>query len=516
MSKLALLCLILFLGLLVIYTTPTLARMSGNTIEMVSVSTTGEQGNNHSESYPIAISADGSFIGFLSVASNLVMTDTNSGHDVFVRDRNLGTTEIISVDDEGNQTMGYNFGSAHGFSNDNRLVVFSHWVGNIVPNDNGIDDVYVRDLETGTIERISESPTGEPGNHNSGFPAIAGNGNMVTFATEAGNITGQANGFTQIVAVNRVTNLRTQVSVGILGELGNGNSLFPAISQDGNLIVFVSNASNLLPKDSPYPDIFLRDIAAGTTVVVTEGVAKTANNYLFRPYIAEEGEYVLFASPAADLIKNDNNNTWDAFVYSVVDGTIERISTNSTNEEANAASFACGISADGRFVAFGSDATNLVQGDTNGWNDIFVKDRLTNETVLLSYAYDGSPGNNHSGNCGLSADGRTIAFNSDSSNLVPVDVGMYRDVFARDLDLPATLTPSVTPGVTLSATPTTTSTPKNTSTPTFTVTPSATDTPTPTRTHTPTFTPTHTPTNTATVIPSVRSLFLPLTQRAQK
>jgi hypothetical protein len=394
----------------------------------------------------------------------------------------------------------------------------------MVPDDDYIDDVYVRDHQEGTVERISVSSTGEPGTENSGYPTISGNGNVIAFITTAYNIAGQTGGQFQVVMVNRLTNAREMISVGMNGSPGSGDSTMVFLSRDGNLAAFSSSALNLVMSDTNfYTDIFLRDITLEETKLISHGMGGSANNSSSDPYISADGNFVQFTSYATNLVSTDTNSFTDVFLYDVANDTVELISTDSQGTIGNDYSYGCGVSADGRYSAFASRASNLVLNDMNEETDIFIKDRLTGLVERVSVAQDGKEANGSSSSCGISADGNSVAFLSAASNLIPNDIGPYTDVFIWDRIPEGDLTPTPTATTTIVTTLTSTPIPSNTatssptSTPTFTATPTYTTTPintvTPTPTATPTTTATHTPTTTFTPTTMQQFLYLPLVQR---
>ena len=224
-----------------------------------------------------------------------------------------------------------------------------------------------------------------------------------------------------------------------------GDSWHASISDDGQIVVFVSEADNLVPDDNNGEfDVFLHDRSSGTTSRVSQGVnGAEANGFSgwSPPVISGNGRYVVFESEANNLVTGDNNGTWDIFVYDRETGETERVSIDSNGNEANYASHSPNISTDGRFVTFLSGATNLVSNDVNEEVDVFLHDRVTGETARVNLASDGTQANEGStGYWGwwwnvlpVSDDGRYTAFNTPASNLVPGDTNGEEDVFVRDL-----------------------------------------------------------------------------------
>ena len=196
-------------------------------------------------------------------------------------------------------------------------------------------------------------------------------------------------------------------------------------------MAFVSYASNLVSEDTNgWEDIFLHDTQTGTTTRLSVDSSGTqGNGQSYTPSISEDGRYVAFRSSANNLVSGDTNGTWDIFLRDTQTGITTRLSVDSSGTQGNDDSWSPSISADGRYVAFSSGASNLVSGDTNGWDDIFLHDTQTGTTTRLSVDSSGKQANNQSYTPSISADGRYVAFSSLASNLVSGDTNGKEDVF---------------------------------------------------------------------------------------
>ncbi len=342
----------------------------------VSVASDGRQGNADSPySYaPPAISADGRFVAFDSYASNLVAGDTNRKGDVFVRDRLAGVTQRVSVG-AGGQAKNYSYSPA--ISADGRFVAFFSAASNLVAGDtNGKGDVFVRDRLAGVTQRVSVGAGGQA-NNGSYIPAISADGRFVAFYSAASNLVpGDTNMAFDVFVRDRLAGVTRRVSVGAGGQ-GNDSSGNPAISADGRFVAFGSSASNLVAGDtSGTGGVFVRDRLAGVTWRVSVGVGGQASNGSgFHPAISADGRFVAFESSASNLVAGDTNRAEDVFVRDRLAGVTRRVSVGASGQ-ANGPSFSPAISPNGRSVAFGSSASNLVRGDTNGAFDVFVRDPL--------------------------------------------------------------------------------------------------------------------------------------------
>jgi len=199
-------------------------------------------------------------------------------------------------------------------------------------------------------------------------------------------------------------------------------------------LAFYSEATNLVPVDTNAAgDIFIRDLLAGVTTSVSDDPNNVVGNQRsYSPSISADGRYVAFLSDATNLVTGDTNGFADVFVKDMQTATIVRCSVDSAGLQAQAASGSPSLSSDGRFVAFDSHARNLVSGDANVASDIFVHDLQTGATTRASINSLGGEGNADSSNPSISTDGLHIAFSSDASDLVPGDTNVYKDIFLHD------------------------------------------------------------------------------------
>ena len=372
-------------------------------------------------------------------------------------------------------------------------MAFESKARNLVPDDgNKKRDVFVRDRELGTTERVSVSSSGEEGERESARPAISGDGRFVAFQSKARTLyaADQSHGWNVFV---HDRTLGTTVPVSVApplagGALGDLDSQKPSISGDGRYVAFESKARNLVLATSGQPSnddddssdddssdddssdddssdddssdddssdddsggkgakkrIFVHDADTGELSLVSVSTAGIeADRDASDASISADGRYVAFVSKARNLVVGDVNDHRDVFVHDRETGETTRVSVASDGGEGNHHSTSPSISADGRYAAFVSKATNLVPGDTNAADDIFVHDLETGETVRVSVASDGMEGTHASDEPSINATGRFIAFVSKSENLVPTDANHRRDVFVRDIAREITLLVSV-------------------------------------------------------------------------
>lgn len=411
-------------------------RASAATTERVSVASDETQGDDAASGNPI-ISRNGRYVLFLSSATNLVPGDTNGVTDVFVRDTQTGATERVSVAGDGSEGNGGSGNSV--ISADGRYVAFISDANNLVVDDtNDQSDLFLRDRVAGTTQRVSVSSTGDQANDFATNAYVSANGRYVGWDSPATNLTADdTDGERDVFVRDLQTGTTERVSVPASGSQNDDSSNEGRISDDGRYVVFSSEASTIVAGDgNGAEDVFVRDRVARATQRVSVGPGGIESDGASdTPAITPDGATVTFDSFASNLVSGDANGVSDVFARELAPGATERVSLDSGGGEANAAAISPDISADGRFVAFRSGADNLVAGDTNGSVDNFRHDRTTNRTVRVSVATDGTQADGDSFFQTISGDGTRIAFRSAATNLVAGDTNGVQDVFLRE-DVP--------------------------------------------------------------------------------
>jgi uncharacterized repeat protein (TIGR01451 family) len=350
-------------------------RLTGTT-ERVNVSSSGAQANGDSGLLNgmggPSISADGRHVAFDSQATNLVKGDTNGAIDVFVRDRGAGTTERVSVASDGTQGNG---DSTHpSISADGSRVAFGSFATNLVqPDTNLASDVFVHDRSAGTTVRVSDAPNGSQGNNWSFSPKLDGNGHLVAFDSFASNLGGNPNSTVQVFlrdldsgTLEAVSSLPGSTDFLEQGELGQ-------ISPDGRFVVFDYRSSTVSPRA-----IVLLDRTTGTREIESVSDAGAAgNDDSFDPVVSSDGRFVSFDSIASNLVSDDTNGRSDVFVRDRQAGTTRRVSVGSNGQQGDLDSASPAIDDDGQVIGFQSAASTFVTEGTQSppfANDIFVRD----------------------------------------------------------------------------------------------------------------------------------------------
>ena len=391
-----------------------------------------------------AVSGDGRYVAFVSEATNLVAGDTNLKADVFVHDMQADTTVLVSRSSESSGNDPGNGDSADpAISRDGHFVTFESVASNVVAGDTATMDVFVRDTQTGTTTLVSRSSaTGgnEIGNGESADPDISGDGRYVTFDSRASNLDSADRDQVRDVFVrDRSNDTTTLVSrlTGASGPQANSESANPAISDDGRNIGFDSAATNIDDADhDDNRDVYERDIQASVTTLVsraTGGSGSQANQDAFMPAISSGGRTVAFTSHATNLDPGDSDTGADVFVHDDTIDTTALVSRATGTAGSKDASGHPRMSGDGRYVAFSSQTSKLDPADHDKVSDIFVRDLQAGTTTLVSRASSATKGDGDSWSPAISDDGRFVAFFSYATNLDPADTDQTTDVFVRDL-----------------------------------------------------------------------------------
>jgi len=411
-------------------------------------------------------SADGRFVAFKSSANNLSADDNNSFDNIFVRDTQTNTTTLVSRQTGTAPMNGGNDNSNQpSISDDGRFVAFYSTADNLSDADNNMwTNVFVRDLQGNTTSLVSRE-TGTAAmngaDDNSFSPQISGDGRFVAFSSYGDNLsaddvgTDSLDGFVRDTQAN-TTSLVSRQSGTTAMNGANGTSAVSSISGDGRFVAFRSDADNLsADDDNNFDNVFVRDTQANTTALVsrTNGLgANGANGISELGSLSFDGRFVAFRSGADNLSADDDNNFFNIFLRDTQANTtilVSRQSGTAAGNGADADSVWTSISADGRFVAFRSDADNLSADDNDLYQNIFVRDTQANTTTLISRR-SGTGANGADGNSDLpsiSDDGRFVAFQSAAKNLSNDDEDNYLDIFERQFrDFDTTPPPGGGPG----------------------------------------------------------------------
>ncbi|MGQ0554121.1 MAG: TolB family protein [Planctomycetota bacterium] len=406
------------------------AEAQAGQVSRVSISSRGDEGT--ALSYDCALSQDGRFVAFASDAPNLVDFDGNNSGDIFVHDRLTGVTTRESLASDGTEANDMSYGPS--LSADGRFLVFESWATNLVPGDtNGFQDVFLRDRLLGKTIRVSVGTQGQQAQLPCVGSRISLGGRAVAFQTFSPNMGFGPVSRQQLYVRDFVSGALEMVSVSSHGEVGDNDSWYGHLSFDGRYVAFASESTNFSPIDlTDGHDIYVHDRQAGTTRLVSVSstggkIAGTAN----LAQISADGRYVVFESSAVNLVPNDNNGQTDVFLRDRWLGVNHLVSVGLGGLLANERSGRPSLSLDGRYVAFHSNASNLVLGDGDFIQDVFRRDVWTGLTEIVATPGHGTFGNGFSLIPSISGNGRVVAFESHATNLVAADVNEVQDAYVR-------------------------------------------------------------------------------------
>ncbi len=430
---------------------------------LVSVNAAGTAAGDRS-STNFSMSADGRFVAFQSEATDLVAGDFNDTTDVFVRDLQAGTTTLVSVSVFSSSSLSGNGPSFDPFiSADGGVVAFNSFATDLVSVSDGNEtvDVFARDLGAGTTTMLSTSVGGSsagdgPSFLTSGFGERTGrhlsdDGQFIVFESQATDLVPfDSNTSIDVFVFHLDAGTKALVSVNEAGDAsGNGPSITPAISADGQFVAFASDASDLTPDadDNGTTDVFVRDLSFGATSLASVSTSGGSGNATSRaPVLSADGLVVVFESHATDLTSvGDDNGLADVFARDLEAGVTTLVSVNAAGTaagdgrsqrdvETEGLLAEYGISPDGRFVTFESDAGDLVSSPATEGTNAFARDLLLGITTLLSLNVAGNDGGNGIPGGGAVTDAGQAFFSDTATNLVSLpDTNDGFDIFAASL-----------------------------------------------------------------------------------
>ena len=386
---------------------------------MVGSAQNGAYGNSASKGgHP---SFDGRWMSFTSSDSNIHPTGSSQDH-IYVKDLATWGVELVSVSSAGVLGDGPSFSSK--LSHDGRYVVFASNATNLEPKgNNGRTDIYLRDRWAGTTTIQDLGTTLAVASTGASEPAISGDGRLVLFLSTATNLVpGVTGGFNQAYVRDHALATIAAVSLSTAGLPANADVGAADLSGDGRYVVFDSDATNLVAGDTNGArDVFLRDQTLGTTVRISvDGSGLQANGNSHDPVISADGRFVAYVTGATNVVVPDTNGREDVVVYDVLAGAVERITTAWNGAEADGDSDRPSISFDGRYVAFETYAGNLITGDTNGGRDVYVRDRSVGSIEIASVTTGSAFGAGlGSFDAAISPNGRFVCLSSLDALVVP-------------------------------------------------------------------------------------------------
>jgi Tol biopolymer transport system component len=404
----------------------------------VSLKSNGDEVNADNDNP--ATSADGRFVAFESVGK-FTGADAGTDADVFVNDRRTGKTKRMSVKSNGKEVNSADGSEDASISADGRFVAFASDAALTNGDTNGMLDVFVHDRETGRTARVSVTSGEKQVLADTEDPAISANGRYVAFDSDGQFSGGDGNGMVDVYERDRKTGKTKRISVDSNGQGVLADSASPAVSADGRFVAFESDGQLTAQTDyGPSPlldsDVFVRDTKARTTTRMSlksnGSEASTAAQIASRdPAISANGRFVTFRS-VGGFVPGDSNGLEDVYVHDRRTGKTQLVSVTSSGTPGNAPSGIAApapLSATGRFIAFESNA-DLVGSDGNGYRDVYLRDRRIGQTKRISVKSNGGAVDANHQEPAISGDGRFVAFASLGA-FTGGDTGNDFDVFMR-------------------------------------------------------------------------------------
>jgi Tol biopolymer transport system component len=384
------------------------------------------------------IGASGNLIFFMSRATNLPGNALRRPGDIFVYDRTAGKISQIVI--PGNDTM-FNGGAVINHpSPDGRFVPFVSWID---VNGKG-GGLYLLDRTTGNIEPLNVDVQGVAGNSSYPYETlseaihVSDDGHFVLFLSSASNlVSDDDNGSgVDIFLLDRETGKLQRVLSSVSSDFPEGSIMGGTLSGDGQYIAFESWNQRLIANDANNTgDVFLYERSSGAITLVShtpEGIAGNQRSTLLD--ISPDGRFVLFGSDASDLVPDDTNHQTDIFLFDRTTGVVQRVSVGEKGTQLDDGSVSADMTPDARYIVFDTNASNASHGHRGTtFRKIFRLDRQTGDLTLISRSTGGGYSTGWAYWPSISSDGRFIAFEADATDLVPSDRNKLRDIFLCDV-----------------------------------------------------------------------------------
>jgi uncharacterized repeat protein (TIGR01451 family) len=406
----------------------TAASAAPGDITLASTSDDGTKGD--SDSTQASLSADGSMVAFDSFAMNLDPDDLDDVSDVYVKDLATGNLVLASTNDAG--VKGDGSSSNASLAPGGTAVAFDSFATNLDPADtDGSPDVFLKDLASGGLALASISLEGVKGDGISIMPSLSADSAKVAFSSSSTNLDpSDTDGSFDIYVKDLSTGAIALASTSDDGTKGNGDSSEASLSADGTRVAFSSSSTNLDPADtSSDADVYVKDLVTGAiTLASTADDGTKGDGNSSAPSLSANGSRVAFSSFATNLDPADGDVVEDVYVKDLITSDLVLVSTSDEGTKGDAGSGGASLSAAGAAVAFHSSASNLDPGHTDLSSDVYVKDLLTGDISLASSPDSFRPS--------LSANGAFVAFESSSTGLDPADTDTFADIYVRELGAP--------------------------------------------------------------------------------
>lgn len=364
--------------------------------------------------------------------------------DAFIRDRELGVTTKLSYGYDGRPGNQRSFGTM--VSDDGQTALFNSFAWNIVPNDTNQGSLADAGLDTfvwksnGTTNRVSLTVDGGQIDGNNGG-VLSADGRYVVYDSDGEVVPGinPDTNHKELYLKDLQTNTVERLPITQDGAVVDGRAWGYVISDDISRIMFVSESTNILAPPVSTENIYVHNRDDGTTILASKNqFGGFTNGSSGAPNMSRDGRYVVYTSSATDIIGGDSNGEHDVFMYDIETDQTIRVSKTPAGGWPNGGSYDPVVCNGGKYVVYTSDASNIINGDNNGVRDGFLYDVARDETHALSRTAAGVWANGLTHKVFISADCSTVAFSNDGDNLMPGDAnGAYRDIVIAEVREPA-------------------------------------------------------------------------------
>lgn len=392
----------------------------------ISAAAAGAPGTGDSRS--ASVSADGRFVAFASASSDLIDGDTNGKQDIFLQDRETGTTKRVSFGAGGAQADGDSYAPYVSF--DGSYILFTSKAKNLVSGDTNLnEDLFLYDTKQDAVQRVAQYVPGSEFAGSGSSYQVSADGRYVVYA---GKTSGA--GTCDIWLLDRRSGKARLVARQLYIYETFRSRL--SISADGRYVAFDSFSKEIVPDDVgsnysyKYRDVYLYDAALNEMKKISRAPdGTTGNNYSYYPAISADGNYVTYLSKASNIVAADTKPSLDVYVYSRQTGTNELVSLDGTGAQPGVDAYDPSISADGRYISFHTDGA--YDASDTGRTDVYVRDRSAGTTLRVSKTAGGANADQPADRGTLSADGGTIVFETAATNMAgSADPDAYRDIYA--------------------------------------------------------------------------------------
>jgi Tol biopolymer transport system component len=398
--------------------------------DVVLCSSNASEVQSNADCYSSSITPDGRYAVFASPSTNL-LTGLTGIQQIFRKDLQTGDVKLVSCNSSAVQ--GNNGSFQPSITPDGRYVSFSSAATNLITGGTSNSQVFRKDLQTGEVLLCSANGSGNQGNAISQRPSISDSGRYVVFESSATNLVTPATTSQQVFRKDLQTAEVKICSASSSGIQGNDKSALPRITSDGRYVAFESDATNLVPGGTSGKQVFRKDLQTEEAITCSSSsMGVMGNSDSGTPCMSPDGRYVAFDSLATDLVTPATTNQ-QIFRKDLQTGKVMLCSADPSGYQGEGYSYGAALSPDGRYAAFVSQAENLVPG-VSGWQ-IFRKDLQTWKVMLVTSNASGVQANDNSLNPSIVSDGRYVAFGSDATNLVAGGTA-GRQIFRKELVVP--------------------------------------------------------------------------------